>query len=321
MHCNWIVHRFDGSSAWKQSLIVAVLGYWAVPIFFMLSGATLLEYPKRYSTKEFLKKRFCKAVIPFIVWSGIACIYSINNGTIDLKQFSVRTFFDMFLTTEFMRIYWLFIPLFMAYLSMPVLSYLAMTQQKYLWYMVGLGFVSYSVYPFLCNLFGIKQNSFLLFPLTSGYTIFIILGYLLSVTEFSKKVQILIYIAGMGSAAIQYFGTYFLSMQTGAENVLFREYMNWPSVLAAIAVFIWFKYRNWSAIKEKRILRVIQECSNTGLGIYLTHMYIINFICEKYNVNGYSIAWRVGGPFLVYIVSFMLVKCIQKLPVLKRIVP
>ncbi len=27
MHCNWIVHRFDGSSAWKQSLIVAVLGY------------------------------------------------------------------------------------------------------------------------------------------------------------------------------------------------------------------------------------------------------------------------------------------------------
>ena len=255
------------------------------------------------------------------MWSGIACIYAINNGTIDLRQFSVKTFFDMLLTTEFMRIYWFFIPLFMAYLSMPVLSYLAMTRQKYLWYMEGLGFVSYSIYPFLCNLFGIKQNSFFAFPLTSGYIIFIILGYLVSVTEFSKKARILIYVTGIGSVAIQYFGTYFLSMRMGTENTLFREYLNWPSVLVAISVFIWVKYRNWSVIKEKKILKVIQECSNTSLGIYLIHMYIINFICEKYNVNGYSIVWRTGGPFLVYIVSFILVKCIQKLPILKRIVP
>lgn len=81
-------------------------------------------------------------MIPFIVWSNIACIYTINSGVIDLKQFSVTTFFDMFLTTKFMGIYWFFIPLFMAYLSMPVLSYLAMNEQKYLWYMGGLGFVS-----------------------------------------------------------------------------------------------------------------------------------------------------------------------------------
>lgn len=33
MHCNWIVHRYNGSFAWKQSLLVDVLGYWAVPIF------------------------------------------------------------------------------------------------------------------------------------------------------------------------------------------------------------------------------------------------------------------------------------------------
>ena len=276
MHCNWIVHHFDGSSAWKQSLIVDVLGYWAVPIFFMLSGATLLEYPKRYSTKEFLKKRFFKTVIPFIVWSNIACIYTINSGVIDLKQFSVTTFFDMFLTTKFMGIYWFFIPLFMAYLSMPVLSYLAMNEQKYLWYMGGLGFVSYSIYPFLCNLFGIKQNSFLLFPLTSGYILFVILGYLLSVMEFSKKLRMIIYTVGIISVIIQYFGTYFLSMYTGYENVLFKEYLNWPSVLVAISVFTWFKYRKWSMIKEKRILKVIQECSNTGFGIYLIHMYIIS---------------------------------------------
>lgn len=136
--------------------------------------------------------------------------------------------------------------------------------------------------------------------------------------EFSKKLRMIIYTVGIISVIIQYFGTYFLSMYTGYENVLFREYLNWPSVLVAISVFTWFKYRKWSMIKEKRILKVIQECSNTGFGIYLIHMYIINFICEKYNINGYSIVWRVGGPVFVYIVSFVLVKFIQKFPVLKK---
>ncbi len=27
MHCNGIVHNFDGSSEWKQSMIVEILGY------------------------------------------------------------------------------------------------------------------------------------------------------------------------------------------------------------------------------------------------------------------------------------------------------
>lgn len=30
--------------------------YWALPIFFMLSGANLMKYTDRYDTKTFLKK-------------------------------------------------------------------------------------------------------------------------------------------------------------------------------------------------------------------------------------------------------------------------
>lgn len=321
MHCNWIVHRFDGSIAWKQSLIVDVLGYWAVPVFFMLSGATLLEYPKKYSTKVFLKKRFSKTVLPFIVWSIIAFLYAVYNGTIDLEHFTVIKFFDMFLTTKFMGIYWFFIPLFMAYLSIPVLSYFAITEKKYLWYMCGVGFVSYSIYPFLCNLFHIGKNNLLFFPLTGGYLLFVILGYLLSVTEFSKKVRAILYTVGIGSALIQYTGTYYLSMRTGSENMLFREYLNWPSVLFSISVFIWFKYSFFNKIEKQKVLKAIGEISSTGFGIYLIHMYIINFMCEQYGVTGYSLRWRIGGPILVYFISFTLIKCMQKIPIVRKIVP
>lgn len=60
MHCNGIVHTYSDARCWKTSLIVETVAFWAVPVFFMLTGATLVEYRKRYSTKEFFVKRIKK---------------------------------------------------------------------------------------------------------------------------------------------------------------------------------------------------------------------------------------------------------------------
>ena len=43
MHCNGAVHVFADTYVWRQSLLVDVLAYWAVPVFIMLSGATLMR--------------------------------------------------------------------------------------------------------------------------------------------------------------------------------------------------------------------------------------------------------------------------------------
>lgn len=45
--------------------------YFVVPIFFMISGATLMDYRDRYNTKDFFIKRGLCTFIPFIVWSLI----------------------------------------------------------------------------------------------------------------------------------------------------------------------------------------------------------------------------------------------------------
>lgn len=65
MHCNGIVHRYSNSAEWKQSMIVETIAYWAVPVFFMMSGATLMNYGERYDIKTHLKKRFLRVGIPF----------------------------------------------------------------------------------------------------------------------------------------------------------------------------------------------------------------------------------------------------------------
>ena len=45
LHHNGIVHYYNVfSTAWKESLIFEVVFFWAVPVFFMITGATLLDY-------------------------------------------------------------------------------------------------------------------------------------------------------------------------------------------------------------------------------------------------------------------------------------
>ena len=58
LHSNSIVHTYTQLRAWKTALIFEVVLYWAVPVFIMLSGATLMKYKERYDTKTFFKKRF-----------------------------------------------------------------------------------------------------------------------------------------------------------------------------------------------------------------------------------------------------------------------
>lgn len=43
LHNNGLAHVFSNSPHWYQALGVEVLFYWPVPIFFMLSGATLIN--------------------------------------------------------------------------------------------------------------------------------------------------------------------------------------------------------------------------------------------------------------------------------------
>ena len=51
LHCNGIVHGNPNIKAWNTSLIVECICYFAVPLFCMLSGATLMNYREKYDTK------------------------------------------------------------------------------------------------------------------------------------------------------------------------------------------------------------------------------------------------------------------------------
>ena len=81
LHHNGVVHTYSNSWTWKTALIVETGAYWAVPVFLMLSGATLMNYRENYDTVTFFKKRFSRAVLRSSSEKRLRKAYSVLPST------------------------------------------------------------------------------------------------------------------------------------------------------------------------------------------------------------------------------------------------
>lgn len=145
LHCNNMVHTYSPGLNWACGLVIEVVCYWAVPIFFMLSGAHLMDYRKRYDTRTFFLKRFSRILIPFFAWSLI--LYIVRFGYMHPSDgFGVSEFLSLFLNNGIEGVYWFFFPLIALYLSMPVLS-IMVDKPFVLRYFVAVAFVLQSLIP------------------------------------------------------------------------------------------------------------------------------------------------------------------------------
>ncbi len=322
MHCNGLVHTFSNTRAWKESLVVETIAYWAVPVFYMISGVTLMGYREKYTTNIYFKKRILKTVIPFLAWSVLNMFYKGWRGELDLSQLNLKVFIDMLINTKFEGVYWFFIPLFAVYLSIPVLSLLR-KNRKILLYMVSMSIMTISILPTACVLMGITYNGLFQFPLVGGYVIFVILGYLLSTADFKRRELCVIYILGIIGILVRFVSTYIGSIESGELNQTFWGYMNFPSVFLAMAVFVAFRYIPWEKMldKIKVPLKCVQTISSAGFGIYLIHMMVIRQTLEWFNLDKTHLYWRTGGAVFVYIVSLLIVLALKRIPYIKYIVP
>ena len=77
LHANACFWHFGTSRYWFSANIIESVFYFAVPIFFMISGAMLIGFTDRYDLKTYFSKRINKTVIPFIVWSFIGLAFQI----------------------------------------------------------------------------------------------------------------------------------------------------------------------------------------------------------------------------------------------------
>lgn len=319
-NCFW---NFSTSRSWFTANIIESFFYFAVPVFFMISGAMLLDFNKKYGMNTYFKKRITKTVIPYIIWSFIGLfieIFYIHN--IKPADVNLAYIVNGLINGNLVQIYWFFIPLFCIYLSIPVFAYLNNKNKKdILIYVAAITFILNILIPFIISVFNLPISYSISVDVCGGSLFFALVGYLLHKYELSKKQRVIFYLLAIFGLLLHILGTYYLSMGAGEIIKTYKGYTNLPSVLYSIGIFIFIKYGLVNIMKIGTINKIVHFLDYYTFGIYLIHWYLLKFIMITFNLSNTSIIFRLFSPIIVLIMSVIVIYLIRKIPIIKNIVP
>ena len=324
LHTNGCFWDFSKSRYWVTANLIECLFIFAVPVFFMISSVTLIDYQKRYDTKTFLTKRFVKTVIPFLFWTFIGLVFDIVfMHSIKLSDLSLKFIVDGVINNKFTTIYWFFMPLFGIYLSMPLFA--AIEEEKRLTifkYLFIAGFILNGTIPFLISAFHLNMDWPLGVNVVFGYAIFIAMGYLIHKIDFTPSQRCLIYILGIAGFIMHFGGTYFESYAMNEVSQTYKNLMQAPILMYSGAVFLFIK-QIASIVMSTKLGGVVHFVKKYTFAIYLMHYYIIEILNRYLHLANYtkSIIYRVGMPFIVIPITIILTALIRKLKIGKKLLP
>ena len=214
LHANGCFWAFSSSRYWFTANIIESVFYFAVPIFFMISGAMLIDFNKKYSLKEYFQKRIHKTLIPYVVWSfiGLAIqIFFIRN--IELTNVDFTYIINGLLNGSLVGVYWFFIPLFCVYLCIPLFSTISEDKKKEIFiYIFIVTFIFNILIPFIISIFDLHISFPISIELMGGYLFYTITGYLLHKYEFPRNYRFIFYLLAVIGLLLHIFGTYYLSI-------------------------------------------------------------------------------------------------------------
>lgn len=323
IHGNGVFWIFSYDEYWKSANIIESVCYCCVPLFFMITGATLFDYSKRYSTKEFFIKRIQKTLIPYIGWSVIDLFIKwIRNSELPGSPFEAV---QWFLANKYNSLYWFFPCLFCIYLMAPLFTSISEDKKKEVYrYLLVFGFIFNYLLVFVRNLFSIDIVLPLHMIAAGDYMLYAIAGYYFAHYEVSKEKRTVVYILGVIGLLSMIIGTQLMLYRTGNISTLFKEYINVPCFLYSIAVFVLIKYHH-SCFEYKKLRVVVNTMTKYTFGIYLCHLYVLKFwelvAFRCFHIDKFMLLYRMTSPFVVIPVVIVGVCIMRKIPVILKIVP
>lgn len=319
LHCSGLVFTFQQTRAWFVSMLVQTVFHFAVPVFFMISGTTLLEYRARYSTKVFFKKRFTKTGIPFLFWSLFYLFYPSVFGSAQMPNFeAVR---NGIFNNGASYIFWFFYAIFGIYLSMPILSLLAKPENfRQIGYFCLLVYFFRGIFPCITR-FVQPIYGDLVPTVVTGYLGYIFLGWLIKHEQFSRRTRAVIYASGVGGALLMFFGTWLLSRQSGSLDIFFMEYNSVACFPLSAAVMLFAKHCRWERVYKIVPQKAVRAFAGASLGVYVLHMLLLTWVEHLGIFATHPVYYMATIPFLVYFVGVGLVLLLSKIPIIKHLVP
>ncbi|MGE5462936.1 MAG: acyltransferase [Syntrophothermus sp.] len=311
------------NSDWFIANIYGSIARICVPLFFMISGYLLL--PRTESLGTFYKKRLLKVVIPLVVWSLIYLGWYCGNHPGTCTPHLVQNL--LFVNGAYYHL-WFMYSLLGIYLILPVLRLMIRpnTDRRVLWYMVGLWLVFQPILALARQFwdFSIRIQP----PLATGFVGLFILGYLLGEWNLTHSRVILSGIVFFLATLVTILGTYLMTRSAGKFDPFFYDLAGLFVILASAAAFLllrWFAgtafFASPGAHEGTRLL------ASAAFGIYILHVLVIEILQGW--IPGLHLDAFIGNPIwsiplvvaIVYVLSFLIVRLLQKIPVLNHIVP
>lgn len=313
------------SSAWPALNFFSCYGRWSVPLFVMISGALLL--PREDTLKKLYSKRILRLAVSFCVWSAfyaIAVPLLLNPGA----PFSLKATVTSLIRGE---VHMWFVPMTIAlYMCLPLLR--PITSSKTLTkYFLLLSFIFSLVIPTVKNLsndfgsgllaecvnamHGLVGDMFMF--LVVGFTFYFVAGHYIEQEPLSKKLRIVIYIAGI----VGYISTFLLTLllstknQRPTETYLGNFFLN--VALPTLAIFTWLKYCRFPWPK---LNAVVSKLSKYSFGAYLVHIFVQKVLTKVgFTPLSFSPFFAVlTKSAIVAVISFGISWLISKIPFVNK---
>lgn len=290
----------------------------AVPLFLMLSGATMLG--KEYKLRDFYAKRFSRVLLPFLFWLPVYWLFrwlplkpGIQPTEFDaIWQWTVNLFVKEGISKHFWYIYMiLVIYLFVPFLA-KVLQKLRMIHILYS--LLGWVALSYALKSVPVNFYSWSGNAGHMFLGYFLYTGYLVLGYYLSKVDISwGKARFLSAVVFLITVFVSAFIAYNMSIETGRLNLKIYAYLSVNTIIQSVAVFVLLKNIE---VKNKIILWIQRTISDYSYGIYLVHIIVLGIFFHS------GIFWTMAYPLvslpvvavLTLCASFAIIFVLRKIP-------
>ena len=302
---------------WIGNIVNSAVRF-AVPLFLMLSGATLLG--KECRMDEFYRKRMMRVLVPFLFWIVVYFVYrwlmlipkQQPHGIYNIAKWVIDLFLNEGVSKHFWYIYMiLFIYLFVPFMGKAVMKASQQALSVFLIAWILLCVATYSMTLSFYKWTGDYPQKFLGYFQYAG---FLVLGYYLRNINFKlSKTRFLAVLVFIITVVISAVVAYIVSKHNHKLNLRIYSYFSLNTIIQSIAVFLMLKDLN---IKNNYLIIFQNTISKYSYGIYLVHIIVIGVLFR----NG--IYWSFAHPLvslplltvMVLAGSFFIIFILHKIP-------
>ena len=305
---------------WISANLIETIFYFAVPFFALCIGATLLDFNEKYGIITYYKKRIIKLIIPLLSWTVITYYYNVYIIK-NLKpiKFNFTDLWNLYYSHNVNSMFKSLHDFILVYMIIPLIAYVEKSKKIkiYLYCFIFL-LLCQSFFPYIINVFHL--NLYWIYNINIRLIIYIFAGYIIHNYNFNCSIIIIIYILGLYGFLIHLFGTKILTIKYKQIIILHKGYMNFPCVLYSCSLFLFIK-ENSSYISKFINQKYINKVGSLTFGPFFMHMPILNYISKLNKVNEFSLNYRLYGGIIICTICLIMTYILQKIPILKYIVP